>query len=316
MIDWGTTPIVTVGTLYLPGVSAVDVIGLADRLYTRNRLQAVDEHSVQMEVAGGVSYLPVPTGGIGDLAGLLTLDLPSTVKQGQRFRVVLHQVIDAPPTRPHPILTEPSRNPVRRSTKATIATAETTIGSQTAVDRKPRPSRHIVGSFQFSVLVENRAEILPIVERTLTKLRRVTNKIPVENRWYAVMHRYLQQVTAKFDALGGKPDHDHDHDQDREHEHVHDRDRDRDREHEHERDHERRVLEGKIAGVRFDTFGDFDGFLLKTPHGEHEFFTRERDMETTVKEAWRQQIAVRVIANEHTPHEPTAIIFLRPHNDD
>jgi L-lysine epsilon oxidase-like protein len=312
MIDWGTTPIGTVGTLYLPGVSAVDVVGLADRLYTRNRLEAVDEHSVQMEVTGGVSYVPVPTGGIGDLAGLLTLDLPSTVKQGQRFRVVIHQVIDAPPTRPRPILTEASRNPVRRSAKATTAAGGATDGNQTAVDRKPRPARHIVGSFQFSVLVQNRAEILPIVDRTLTNLRRVTSTIPVENRWYAVMHRYLQQVTAKFDALGGK--HDHDHDRDRE--------RDRDREHEHEREHDHdhdydpRVFEGKIAGVRFDTFGDFDGFLLRTPHGVHEFFTRERDMETTVKEAWRHQIAVRVIAKEHTPHEPAAIIFLRLHNDD
>jgi len=39
----------------------------------------------------------------------------------------------------------------------------------------------------------------------------------------------------------------------------------------------------KISGIRFDTFGDFEGFLLRTPHGSHHFSTRERDMETIVK---------------------------------
>ncbi|HEX8112196.1 MAG TPA: LodA/GoxA family CTQ-dependent oxidase, partial [Kofleriaceae bacterium] len=67
MIDWGTTPHGTKATLYLPGVSASEVLRLADRLYTRNRLTAVDVHSVQIEVTGGVSYVPVPSGGVGDL---------------------------------------------------------------------------------------------------------------------------------------------------------------------------------------------------------------------------------------------------------
>jgi hypothetical protein len=290
MIDWGTTPVGTVGTLYLPGVSSVEVVGLADRLYTRNRLEAVDEHSVQVEVTGRVSYVPVPAGGIGDLAGLLTLDLPPNVKRGQRFRVVMHQVIDAPPLRPRPVVTDVPRDHGLRAAHEAIVVE----GNQAAVDRRPRPSRHIVGSFQFSVLVQARAEILPIIERTLVNLRRVTGTIPLENRWHAVMHRYLDQVTAKFDALGGKHDHDHD----------------------HEHEHERHALEGKIAGVRFDAFGDFEGFLLRTRHGVHNFWTRERDMEVIITRAWREQIAIRVVAKEHHREEPAEIIFLRPSIDE
>jgi hypothetical protein len=96
-----------------------------------------------------------------------------------------------------------------------------------AIERRPRPSRHIVGSFQFSVLVQTRAEILPIVERAETNLRRVTGAIPIENRWYPVMRRYLEQVTAKVKALGGDDDgpgdHDHDHDHDRDDDDGHER---------------------------------------------------------------------------------------------
>lgn len=99
MIHWGTAPLGTAATLYLPGVSAAEIMRLADRLYTRNRLKAVGENSIQLDVTGGVSYIPVPTGG-ADLAGLLTLDLPETVRKGQVFRVIVDQVIDSPPARP------------------------------------------------------------------------------------------------------------------------------------------------------------------------------------------------------------------------
>ncbi len=78
---------------------------LADRLYTRNRWKPVDAYTVQTTVTGRVSYVPVPSGSVGDLAGLLTLDLPATVRAGQTFRVVLHQVVDSPAARPHPPLT-------------------------------------------------------------------------------------------------------------------------------------------------------------------------------------------------------------------
>ena len=144
MIDWGATPRGTVGTLYLPGVSASEVMRLADRLYTRNALKVIEPNSVRMEVTGGVTYVPVPPGGIGDLAGLLSLDLPSTVRRGQTFRVVLHQVIDAPAARPPVTMPQPATGR-RRNAGASVVPE--------AVIEKRSKSRHIVGAFQFSVLV-------------------------------------------------------------------------------------------------------------------------------------------------------------------
>jgi hypothetical protein len=81
--------------------------------------------------------------------------------------------------------------------------------------------------------------------------------------------------------------------------------------HEHGRGEERLRFEGKIAGIRFDTFGDFEGFWLRTEDGLREFSSRERDMETIVNRAWRQQIALLVIVESHASHWPISIVFLR-----
>jgi hypothetical protein len=165
--------------------------------------------------------------------------------------------------------------------------------------RTPRPARHIVGAFQFSVLVQTRHEILPIVERTLGNLRRVVATIPHENRWYPVIQRYLSQVAGRVRALGGSGAHgsgshgDHSGGGHRDHPHEHVR------------------FEGKIAGVQFDSFGDFEGFWLRTKDGLHELSSRERDMEALVTRAWRQQVALLVIVERHALHRPISIVLLR-----
>jgi hypothetical protein len=295
MIQWGATPHGTRASLYLPGVSSAEIIELADRAYTRNRWTAVDSYTVATTVTGAVSYVPVPSGSLNDLAGLLTLDLPATVRAGQIFRVVLHQIIDSPAPRPRP--------PVP-TTQINVARTSTTRAAAAVVERIPT-ARHFLGAFQFSVLVQTRREILPIIERAQSNLRRVIATIPHENRWYPVIHRYLGQVTGKVTGLGGTqgggpgPGH---------HEPEH-----------HEPGEERekhRRFEGKIAGLRYDRFGDFEGFSLRTEDDLHHFSTRDRGMELIVRQAWRERIAVLVITEEHEPREPLSIIFLRSPSDD
>jgi hypothetical protein len=292
MIQWGNTPLGTVGSLYLPGVSSGEIIRLADRLYTRNRWKAIDGYTVQTTVTGEVSYVPVPSGSPSDLAGLLTLDLPTAaVRAGQTFRVVLHQVIDSPAPRPRPPVPQPGV--AARTTATSAASAATTAA---VVERAPT-ARHFLGAFQFSVLVQTRREILPIIERAQANLRRVIAAIPHENRWYPVIQRYLRQVNGKVTGLGGgegeggpAPG--------------------------RERREEHRRFEGKIVGICYDRFGDFEGFWLRTEEGLRQFSTRERGMESVAHEAWRERIAVMVITEEHQPHEPVSIVFLRAPSDD
>ena len=132
---------------------------------------------MQTTVTGRVSYVPVPSGGPTDLAGLLSLDLPKHVRAGEIFRVVLHQVVDSPTARPRPPVT------VNVPAVAAMAAAGT---AATVVERRPS-SRHFLGAFQFSVLVQTRREMLPIIERAQANLRRVIATIPHENRWYPVI---------------------------------------------------------------------------------------------------------------------------------
>ena len=311
MVNWGAIPHGTIATLYLPDVNAAEVMRTADRLYTRNRLKAVDANSIQLEVTGGVSYIPVPTGS-RDLAGLLTLDLPHTVRKGQVFRVVLHQVIDAPPARPRPGVVNmlAAARSLRLAETPTMSAAGGPAHPIAAMIKTSNNSRHIVGAFQFSVLVQTRHTILPVVERTLANLRRVIGTIPHENRWYPVMQRYLRQVAGRVKALGGgdgypaggRGDHDH--------RHPHDEDQGPLRD-EPKRGEERLHFEGKIAGIRFDNFGDFEGFWLQTREGRREFSTRERDMKEVVTKAWRERIAVVVITEASEPHEPHSLVYLR-----
>ncbi len=298
MIEWGGTPHGTLATLYLPGVSAFEVMRLADRLYTRNRLRVLDPNSLQVEVSGAVSYVPVPTGGVGELAGLMTLDLPASVKEGQVFRVVVHQVVDSPSARPRPapgsvegrspLAPAPGQHPASAQSTAGAAGAARTV-AQDVVERGGSPSRHIAGTYQFSVLVRNRAGIAPLVERAHANLQRAMTAIPVENRWYPVMRRYLSQTAGKLAALRGHGEHG---------------------ESDSEGDGEVR-MEGKIAGVRYNAFGDFEGFWLTTRHGDREFAVREPDFEEVVTRAWRERIAVLVIARARRPHVPLSIVFLR-----
>ena len=71
-----------------------------------------------------------------------------------------------------------------------------------------------------------------------------------------------------------------------------------------------------MAGLRYDRFGDFEGFWLRTEDGLRQFSTRERGMESIAREAWRERIAVLAITEEHEPHEPVSIVFLRAPSDD
>jgi hypothetical protein len=184
MIVWGNTPAETIATLYLPGVRTAEVLDLAARRFNLQTLERVDDHTLRCRAAG-VTYVPIPAGGAVDLAGLLTLDLPSGIRSGETFRCVLRQVMDTPAPRPRmrPTMTVDS----------------------TGIEHAPTTSRHILGAFQFSVQVQTAREVLPRDERDLAVLERLVAQIPLENRWYPVMLRYSSQLRERITALGGRP---------------------------------------------------------------------------------------------------------------
>jgi|SRR5271165_1021106 len=70
---------------------------------------------------------------------------------------------------------------------------------------------------------------------------------------------------------------------------------------------------GKVAGLVFDQFGDFEGFLLKDIHGdEHRFDSREREIQHLVHRAWADRIMMTVVKHDHISHQPMSIILRGP----
>lgn len=190
MIEWGNTPAGTVATLYFPGLRVSEVLDLAARNFNLQSLERVDDHTIRCQT-GGVTYVPIPSGGAVDLAGLITLDLPADIRKGQTFRIVLKQVMDTPAPRP-------------QTRTIDLEAAPNSLGAnRAAVARKPTSSRHILGAFQFSIQVKTAREILLKDERSLQALQRVVTRVPVENRWYPVLQRYMSQLTGRVHAVGG-----------------------------------------------------------------------------------------------------------------
>ena len=171
MIDWGNVPLGSVATFYLPGLAANDILLLAARKYRSHRLVRIDEHTLKCDT-GGITYLPIPLTD-GNLPGMLTLDLPEGIEKGHVFKVVVRQVTSAPQ-------------------RPAIELAETT----------GRGIRRIVGSFQITIPVRAKADMLPTQQRLLSNLRWIERAIPPANRWTPVFAKYVTQVAARVDALG------------------------------------------------------------------------------------------------------------------
>ncbi len=70
---------------------------------------------------------------------------------------------------------------------------------------------------------------------------------------------------------------------------------------------------GKIHGVVFDHFGDFEAFILETREGEiRRFESREAHIHRVVQRAWTHRISVSVVVRPHRPESPLEIILHGP----
>ena len=79
----------------------------------------------------------------------------------------------------------------------------------------------------------------------------------------------------------------------------------------------KRSCTGKIDGIVYDHFGDFEAFILETPEGEHRRFqSRETQVLRLVKTAWAERILTTVISDHDDPDRQTCGGLYRLHCDD
>lgn len=243
MIDWGNTPAGSEASIYWPQVASTDVLSLASWMYGTHALSAADAHTIQCTTVKGATYVPIPYATGASLAGLFAVQLPPTVIAGQEFDIVVRRIsnraLNVPPPPPTTqVLSDATRNP-------------------------DMVERYIVGSFQVKIPVSTRESMLPAEETTLAIMKERLGAMSPSNRWYPVLVRYIGLIAARVDGLGGNA---------------------------------AAVppslggypggaitggqssieYTGKVSEVRFDCFGEFTGFVLRTCSEDHHFHTRER----------------------------------------
>lgn len=91
MIRWGNLPRESRATLYLPDIDLDEVMALNARRIGVPRLIRADADTLECPV-GDVTYIPLPGDRSSAIPGLLSIELPSGVKRGNRFTVILQQV--------------------------------------------------------------------------------------------------------------------------------------------------------------------------------------------------------------------------------
>ncbi|MEO7085467.1 MAG: kelch repeat-containing protein [Gemmatimonadaceae bacterium] len=289
MIQWVGVPHGSTASIYLPDVSSAQVLDWGSRLYLTHRLTATDAHTIQMPIAG-VNWIPVPQGSTVNYAGLLSVELPMGIKKGQQFKAVVRQITSA------------GGFGERGNTNNNAL--------KTAQARSVPPWRTVLGQFSLTIPVSTKAEILPAEEKLLSIMKWIGKDIHPNNRWYPVFKRYLEQLGGRVTFMGGDPvkviptgtgnwknptgggkghgggdegghgeGHDHDHDHDHDH---------------HDHHHE---FTGKVNGLIYDHFGDFEGFVLQGYDGvKHRFFSREMRVEERVRIACDARAVTTVIA--------------------
>jgi hypothetical protein len=279
MIDWGNTPLGATAYIYWPQVAASDVVSLASRLYTTHQLTAADSYTISCPVVKGVTYIPIPSASAAGVtfAGLFTVDLPPGVRKGQEFNILVRRLATR---KVENIVIQDVPAGAPRSTAPATPTAALSW-------------RYVTGAFQVKIPVETAATMLGPEENTLAIMKARLQAMSPLYRWYPVVQRYINYISGRVNALGGNAStiapslngtpiqvhqggHPHHH-------------------HEHR-------YRGKISGLMFDRFGDFEGFVLDTEACEHTFFNRELGVKKLVERAWQERLLVTVLAEPDGCH--------------
>ncbi|HEY9605199.1 MAG TPA: tyrosinase family protein [Allocoleopsis sp.] len=90
ILHWNNLPRDTKATLYFPEWNMDEVLAISNLRQHPNVLKKLDDHTLQCTVAD-ISFIPIPRGSNKDYAGLISLELPQHVRDGQFFTVDVQQ---------------------------------------------------------------------------------------------------------------------------------------------------------------------------------------------------------------------------------
>ena len=279
MLEWGRIPHDTTATLYLPQASAAQILKWADKMYVTHRLTQVDASTIRCQT-GNVTYIPVPQGAGAAFVGLLTIELPPGIHKGEEYAVVVRQITSEVFGRGKGQVI-PARGR-RAKGRAAASVANEFIAW-----------RRISGIFRVTIPVSTKGALLAGEEKYLSILRWILKGTPVQSRWYLVLKRYIEQIAWRVDGMGGtsgaviatgdgnwqgttaggggEP-------------------------------HEKKEIAGKVIGLIYSGFGDFEGFELESAGCVIiRICSREPRVEEIAHRAWRERSTVVAIVRADDP---------------
>ena len=332
MIDWGVTPVGSIASIFWPQLQANDVIQLANFLYGYHALSASDANTLQCLTTNGATYIPIPVGEAASIAGLFTVDLPTTVRRGQEFNIVVRRLrarnlappVRNPPPQKRQTKSKQGGNFLDRGTLARNASSPTYI------------SKAVVGSFNVRIPVQIPSSLLRPEADTLAIMKARLAATAPTSRWYHVLVRYIGYLSGRVDGVGGPgtassippsfggalvplpyPG---------------------------EGNGKKCCYTGKVSGICYDGSGKFEGFLMEVescergreshdcgekkddcekeqlegvccggaiPH-EHRFDATEEKIYRLIEKAWCHGLKICVCAPADTPYVVTEIVFRQP----
>jgi hypothetical protein len=273
MIDWGAIPAGSVASIFWPQVQASDVLMLATTLYPSHSLTATDTHTIACKVGGGITYVPIPMGSGENFAGLLTVDLPTTVVTGQEFDIVVRRIggKDGLIKTPQP----PSHE---RALEALVLSTD--------ASRRARKWRYVIGTFQVKIPVTTSEVMLLPEENTLAIMKWRLAQMTPTDRWYLVLKRYVQYISERVQGLGGHPDA------------IPPSPRGAPIKPASPCD-DLVEFRGKVAEVSFDCFGDLEGFVIDDCCHLHAFRTRQRELGELAVRACKERLPISVFTERN-----------------
>ncbi len=141
--------------------------------------------------------MPVPFGTGPNFAGLVTIELPQGIVQGQEFlitvkRIATHTVrsIEVPK--------------IFRPSAGSKKSDERFVDVQDASDYTIATSwRYTAGMFAIKIPVTNGRQMLPVDRDAQAIIAWRLNLTSTSDRWYPVMQRYLSYLNRRIAGLGG-----------------------------------------------------------------------------------------------------------------
>ena len=213
--------------IYIPTWKANDVIELANGLYTRHGIIAMDDHTISIP-AGGTRYVPLPRH-LKRQIGVMSVKFPLGVKKGQRYDLAVQQItnksrrVDVEPPKVRSVTKKEAAAFAKKNSKrpkkdvvivqdmalldakGRNALIIETPGASDAAKAAVSPWREVTGAFQLAVPVSVKDDMLMHYQRLLSVLTWRANFVRPVSRWYKPFMYYVQQIADKVQALGGNP---------------------------------------------------------------------------------------------------------------